>query len=60
MIKRYEPAWRDGFMQEETDGDYVLFEDYENALADAEYDHDQLQKKYDRLIEILGDLHREC
>lgn len=40
-------------------GDYVMFEDYEDKLLDAKYDYDQLQKKYDRLIGILGDLYRE-
>lgn len=46
-------------MDHNDEGDYVLFDDYEDKLLDAKYDYDQLQKKYDRLIGILGDLYRE-
>lgn len=60
MIKRYDPAWRDGFMQEESDGDYVLFDDYEEALGNLEYDLKALQRKYDILVDKIGDVYREA
>lgn len=61
-IKRYDlerTDYEDFDMVESSVGNYVLFDDYEDKLLDAKYDYDQLQKKYDRLIGILGELYRE-
>ncbi len=48
-----------GYMRIHASGDYVTYEDYENDILDIKYDLDILQKKYDRLVEKLGELYRE-
>jgi hypothetical protein len=47
-------------MVENSKGDYVLFDDYEDKLLDAKYDYDQLQKRYDALVYKLGELYQEA
>lgn len=62
MIKRYDPTNDDTFletMEESSSGDYVTFDDYEDAIADAEHDLKELQKKYDKLLGRLGEIVRE-
>lgn len=62
MIERYDMQYDDcnnDFIGKDIDGNYVLFEDYEDALLDAQYDLKELQKKYDKLIEKIGEIYRE-
>jgi hypothetical protein len=56
MINRYDTADYSGHMREDVSGDYVLFEDYEDALIDAQVDLKELQKKYDALVDKIQSL----
>lgn len=46
-------------MEADSDGDWVRFYDHEEAIDEVRYDLKELQKKYDKLVEKLGDLYRE-
>ena len=59
-ITRYDADHEAGCMFACSDGDYILFEDYEDKLLDAKYDYDQLEKKYDKLVNKLGSLYQEA
>lgn len=50
-VKLLAPLWRNC-----SDGDYVLFDDYDNLCREF----DDLKEKYDRLVGKLGDLYREA
>lgn len=58
-VKRYDTADYSGHMREDVSGDYVIFEDYEDALIDAQADLKEIQKKYDNLLNTLGMLYQE-
>ena len=61
-IKRYDPEHDYGscWMELHSSGDYVLFEDYEDALIDAAYDLRVLQEKYDALVKKIGNIYKEA
>lgn len=57
-VKLYSPVYTDGpgaVMEEDDSGEWVSGDDYVDALIDLK----NLQAKYDRLAEKLGDLYRE-
>jgi len=63
MVKRYdfEDFIGDDVNRIEREfGEYITYEDHEDALLDAKYDYDQLQKKYDKLVNKLGALYQEA
>lgn len=63
MIKRYDCVasnGEDAYPIERRNGEYVLFEDYETALAIAESDFKVLQRDYQKLVDKIGDLYREA
>lgn len=62
MIKRYDfedAHGEDVEPIERTFGEFVTFEDHEDALINAQIDFNELQKKYNKLVNTLGDLYRE-
>lgn len=59
MIKRFDPAWRDGFMEEDVSGDYVLYEDYDEAMCNAQNEFDTLKRDYDNLVKAIHKLYME-
>ena len=61
-IQRFDPTeiWGGGVSMCTIDsGDYVLFDDYEDALLNAAWDLKELQKKYDNLVKAIGELYRD-
>jgi hypothetical protein len=59
VIKLYCPVHTDGpgaEMVEDSSGEWVSGDDYFNVLVDLR----GLQKKYDKLVEKLGDLYKEA
>lgn len=63
MINRWDLEridYEDFAMRLSVSGDYVLFEDYEEALGNLEYDLKALQRKYDLLVDKIGDVYREA
>ena len=61
-IKRYDPEHDYGscWMELHSSGDYVLFEDFEDAIIDAAYDLRVLQGQYDSLVEKINDICRDA
>ena len=63
MIKRYDfedAHGEDVKPIERTFGEFITFEGHEDALLDAAVDLKELQKKYDKLVNTLGNLCREA
>lgn len=55
MVTRYDMLGDDWEIEEYQSGDWVKYDDYE-TLEDV---HEELQDKYNKLVEKLGDLFRE-
>ena len=47
-------------MDHNDEGDYVFFDDHEDALLNAAWELKELQKKYDKLVEKLGSIYKEA
>lgn len=53
-------ACEDEVVKIESDsGDYVLFEDYDEAMCDAQNEFDTLKRDYDNLVKAIGELYRD-
>jgi hypothetical protein len=46
-------------MGKEKNGEFVAYEDFVDFVEDFQYDLRELQTKYDKLVNKLGDLYRE-
>ena len=63
-VQRYD-LWESDFgdgsaMVESHEGDYVLFEDYEDALINAQVEFDTLKRDYDNLVKAIGEIYRDA
>lgn len=62
-VQRYDLVWEDyetGYMEKSNHGDYVLFDDYEDALINAQVEFDTLKRDYDNLVKAIGELYRDA
>lgn len=60
MVTRWDADLEARCMFNCSDDDYVLFEDYEDELFNVQYDLKALQRKYDLLVEKIGEIYREA